>query len=126
MSEPKTLPSSLREKKRYLAYEIISEEPVSFQDVVSAFWSSMLSLLGELGTAKANVWFVKDTWDGDRQRGVIRCRHTAVDDVRAAIATVEEIEDTRAIVQSLGVSGTMKGARKKYLGKRTLEDFSGD
>lgn len=123
-AKPKTLPATLREKKRYLAFEIISEKPVAFDGVVEAFWSSLLSLLGELGTAHANVWFVKDAWDVTRQRGLVRCDHTAVEKVRVALALITSIEGVRVVPHSLGVSGTMEGARKKFLGERTLKDFT--
>lgn len=124
--KPKTLPPTLREKKRYLAFEIISEKPVAFENVVEAFWSSLLSLLGELGTAHTGVWFVRDAWDEKRQRGLVRCDHVQVDNVRVALAMINEVDGTRVVPHSLGVSGTMEGARKKFLGERTLKDFTGE
>ena len=120
---PKILPPTLREKKRYLAFEIISEEKVEFGDVVNAFWHSLLNLIGEVGASRANIWFVADSWDAEKQRGLIRCDNKYVEYVRVALALIERIGDKRVIIYTLGVSGTMKAAKRKFFGERTLEDF---
>jgi len=119
----KILPPTLREKKRYLAFEIISEEKVEFGDILNAFWHSLLNLVGEVGASHANIWFISDSWDENNQRGLIRCDNKYVEYVRAALALIERIGDNRVIPYTLGVSGTMKAARRKFFGERTLEDF---
>lgn len=121
--KPKTLPSSMRKKRRYLAFEILSEDDVSFDQLVDSFWDALLDFLGEFGTSRTDVWFVKDSWDERRQRGLVRCNHKTVEDVRAALALIKDMDGQRVIVNTLGVSGTMEGARKKFLGKRTLEAY---
>lgn len=123
MKEPKILSPSLRENKRYLGFEIISEEKLKFEDILNAFWHSILNLCGELGTSKANIWFIKDTWDEVNQRGLIKCKNDSVEYVRSALALIERIGDVKVIVYTLGVSGTMKAAKRKFFGERTLEDF---
>ena len=37
--------------------------------------------------------------------------------------TKERVGDKRMIIYTLGVSGTMKAAKRKFFGERTLEDF---
>lgn len=123
MAETKTLPPTLRENKRYLAFEIISEEKIDFPDVVNAFWHSLLNMVGEVGASCANIWFVRDSWDPEKQRGLVRCDNKFVEYVRAALALIDRIGDKRIIPYTLGVSGTMKAARRKFFGERTLEDF---
>ena len=39
---------------------------------------------------------------------------------------MERIGDRRVIPYTLGVSGTMKAAKRKFFGERTLEDFSSE
>lgn len=123
MAKLNVLPPTLREKKRYLAFEIISEEKLEFEDILNAFWHSLLNLCGELGTSQANIWFIKDLWDEQNQKGLIKCRHDSVEYVRSALALIERIGDIRVIIYTLGVSGTMKAAKRKFFGERTLEDF---
>jgi len=123
VKKPKMLPPTLREKKRYLAFELISDEKLEFGEIVNAFWHSLLNLVGETGASQANIWFVKDTWDEKNQRGLLRCENNYVEYVRAAMALIERIGDNRVIPYTLGVSGTMKAAKRKFFGERTLEDF---
>ncbi len=121
--KPKILPPTLRENKRYLAFEIISEEKLDFGEVLNAFWHSLLNVVGELGASKANIWFVKDTWEDKNQRGLIRCSNNYLEYVRSATALIDRIGDVRVVPYTLGVSGTMKAAKRKFFGERTLEDF---
>lgn len=118
------LPKSLREKKRYIAFHVISENKVEFTDLLTSLWRSLLSLLGEKGTSKVDLWIMKDTWDENKQRGLIRCNHKKVEEVRLALGLIKNIKEEDVIVRSLGVSGTMKSAQKKYFGKREITDFS--
>lgn len=121
--KPNILPPSLRERKRYIAFKIISKEKIDFGNLVNRLWYSLLNLMGEYGTSKCNIWIVKDSWDEKRQIGLIKCNHKHVKHVRAALALIDRIGDTKVIIKSLGVSGTMKAAEKKFLGKRNLTDF---
>lgn len=125
MSGPETLPSSLREKRRYIAFEVFSEEDAEFGDLINALWSSILDLFGEANTGDIGFWLVKDAWDEGKQRGLIKCNHNHVSEVRLAMALVERIGDSKVSIRSLGVSGTLKTARKKYLGERDLTDYGG-
>ncbi len=125
MARPETLPSSLREKKRYIAFEIRSESQVEFGDLINALWSSILDLFGEINTGRISFWLVKDLWDKEKQKGLIKCNHNHVSEVRLALGLVERIGENKVSIRSLGVSGTMKSARKKYFGEKDLTDFQG-
>lgn len=111
-----TLPSSLREKQRYIIFEILSEEQHDLGAFVNAAWDAMLDLLGENGVAHAQPWILKDLYDESQQQGGIRVHKDHVEDVRAAITLMTDIGRTDATVHVLGVTGTMDSARKKYFG----------
>lgn len=123
VERPQTLSPTLRERRRYLAFKVISKNKIPLADISGAIWHSILNFLGELGTAQANVWLVKNVYDEKNQLGLIRCTHTAVEHVRAALALVNRIGDQRVIVKVIGVSGTIKAARKKYFGEKDLASF---
>lgn len=55
---------------------------------------------------------------------MIRCSHLAVENVRASLALINRIGDVRVIIKVLGVSGTIKAARRKFFGEKTLEDYT--
>lgn len=125
MDRPEMLPSSLRKKKRYLAFEVIGEKKVKFKQMVNAVWHTMLNLYGEVNTSSIDLWLIKDLWREETQRGVIKCSHHHVNEVRLALALLDRIGDDEVLIKTLGVTGTMKSARKKFLEKKqgNLRDF---
>ncbi len=120
---PKILSPTLREKKRYIAYQVVSEQKVLLSDLTNAIWHSLMSFLGELTTAHAKIWIMKDSYNEEKQTGIIKCSHVSVEHVRSALALIQRIGDTRTVIKILGVSGTIKGARRKFLHPITLETF---
>jgi RNase P/RNase MRP subunit POP5 len=112
----KPLLSSFRERKRYLAFEIVSKTPIEdFKAVSSAIWSASLQFLGELECGKAGIMILHDKFDKDRQRGLIRVNHTYVDKLRASISLIDNIDDKKVLIRSRGVSGIMKKAEGKFI-----------
>jgi len=121
---PKPLPSSLRGRRRYIAYQVISEEKFIFQDLANSIWHSLLNLLGELGASEADIWIARDIYDEKRQIGIIRCSHDMVEHVRAALALMERIGDIRVVVKVLGISGSIKATRMKFFEETKLTEFT--
>ena len=121
---PKILPPTLRDKKRYLAYQVISDDKIEFAEINNSMWYSILSFLGEKGTAEADVWIIRNSYEEERKMGLIKCSHTSVEEVRTALALVKKIGENRVIIRVLGISGTMKAAKKKFFGERDLRDFA--
>ena len=124
MAEPRPLPPSLRLHSRYLIFEIISDEKVSYNDMVTAIWNSMLNLLGELETSDVKMWLIQNLYDEKNQRGVIKCRHDFVEKMRAVLSLMQMIGEKRVIIKILGVTGTIKSARNKYLISKDLRSFT--
>jgi len=107
---------SLREKKRYLAFEVISNESIEkFFHISEAIWESCLSYLGTLGVANSGIWLLPDMWNKETQRGLIKISHKQVHNVKAALTLIKKINRQNVIVKSLGVSGILKKARERYL-----------
>ena len=123
--KPNRLSPTLRDKKRYLAFYVERGGEVQFMDLLNAIWQGILGFLGELGTAKAGIWILKTTWDEQKRMGLIKCNNTAVEEVRAALALVNRVGDIPVTVTVVGVSGTIKGAKKKFFGERDLMSFAG-
>jgi ribonuclease P/MRP protein subunit POP5 len=123
MDRPQTLRPTLRERRRYLAFQVVSKGPVPASDIASAIWHSILNFLGELGTAMADVWLVKSVYDEKNQIGLVRCGHTSVEQVRTALALVQRIGDRPVVIKTLGISGTIGAARKKYFGEKDLTSY---
>src|SRR3990172_235861 len=117
---PKSLPSSLRGRKMFIAYQVISEEKVLLEDLINTIWHTTLNFLGEQGTSKTDMWIAKDTFDEKNQMGLIRCSHDSVEEVRTSLALIERIGDVRVVFKVLGISGTMSAAKMKFFGETRL------
>ena len=78
MVQPKILPPSMRSQKRYIVFEVISENKITYNDLMNAVWNSMLSFLGELNSADAKIWIVQNLYKENEQVCVIKCRHDYV------------------------------------------------
>lgn len=107
----KILLPTLREKERYVAFQIISEEAVVYSDFEAAIWNTMMDFFGELGTSQTSLWLIKNLYDEEKQIGVIRCNHESVQNVLTALGLIERLGDARVIVKILKVSGTIRGLR---------------
>jgi ribonuclease P/MRP protein subunit POP5 len=104
---------SKRVKKRYLALKVVCEQSVNERDVRDAVWNAVLKLFGEYGVSQTNLGFME--YDPQRDYVVVRCSHTAVEMVRASIASIMEINGKPVVVHVIGVSGTLRALRKKVL-----------
>ena len=108
----KPLLPSLRERKRYLVFEVISKKRLnSMPD--KDIEKSMRNLHGEIGLGKAGLIFLKNKWNKIKQRGIIKVNYKYVDQLRAALCSFHNRE---VIMRSVGVSGILKKAEEKYLG----------
>lgn len=112
----KRLLPSLRAKKRYIAFELISEGHVSRSDLVKEVMSSATSLLGDVTTSECDIRVLGfEDW-----KGIIQCSHTKVKETRASLATLTRIGGKRATLHILGTSGTIKRATEKFLQYQTV------
>jgi len=104
---------SRRVRRRYLALKIISEQPVEGRDVMNAVWKAVVQLFGEYGASQANLSLIE--CNSQKNYAIVRCSHTAVDMVRASVASITEMNGKPAVIHVLGVSGTLRALRKKAL-----------
>ena len=100
----------MRPRRRYIAFEIIGAK-MGRNDVVKAL---DLTFRGahdlELNRALLKLVF----YEASSQRGLLRCGHKQVDEVKAII-TGREIGEKKASSKVLGISGTIKAAKRKFL-----------
>ncbi len=111
MAKIKAILPSLREKKRYLAFNIVSKGKIKdFSSVSKAVWQGMLSFNGTKGAAQAGIWVLPEKYNSSLQKGLVRVNHKNVDSLKAGLATIQEIEGMPVVVKSIGVSGSLKKA----------------
>lgn len=112
----KSLLPSLKEKTRYIAFEIISEKAIKdFKTVEKAIKEAVLAFIGQLGLAKANLILIKDCWLPEKQRGIIKVNNQSLNEVKMSLALIKEINSNKTIINCIGVSGILNKAKKRYL-----------
>ncbi len=99
---------SLREKKRYLAFEMLSESAVSRRDFIDELERSASSLLGDIGSSECGLKMLSF----DRTGGIVRCARTKTELMRAVLATINRVMGVRVAVHVIGSSGSVKGAER--------------
>ncbi len=111
--KPKYLPPTLRDKHRYIAFHVIGERPFKKEEIKRAIWDASLSTLGVLGSTRAKPWFID--FDEKSQTGIVRVDRKSVEELRFALTLLTRINGSRAVVRTLGVSGTIKRLKGKFL-----------
>ena len=104
---------SRRGRRRYLALKFVSEQPVNGRDAMDAVWKAVLQLFGEYGASQASLSLIE--FNSQKNYAIVRCSHTAVEMVRASVASITEINEKPAAIHVLGFSGTLRALRKKAL-----------
>ena len=105
MAKKTILKPTLREKKRYIAFEIVSKNRLQAKDVAETVWQSCLGYLGEKGCAAAGIHFLNEQWNQEKQKGMIRVENNHVNDLKTALALVKKIGNEEIVIRSLGTSG---------------------
>ena len=141
-------PPSLRERRRYIVFEVIyeehrkkhekhekknqesekererknreekeekskikDEEGISERALLRAIWDALYSLYGDIGVSECGIWLID--YDEKRGVGILRCTHTKVEAVRAALACIHMINGRRTCIRGVVTSGTIKAARRR-------------
>ncbi|MEM4780340.1 MAG: Rpp14/Pop5 family protein, partial [Halalkalicoccus sp.] len=114
------LPKHARPKWRYLAVGIETWPDVDLSR--GAFqrhlWYAGQNLLGDPGCADADLRVFGFEHGEGSGEAVVRTRRDTVEDARAALACIDEVEGAEVGVSVRGVSGTVKSCEEKYLGRR--------
>jgi len=106
------LPPAKRETNRYLVFEVISKGKSSKTEISKAIWASALQFLGERGAGKLSLRLID--WDEKKQKGILKVNSKGLQEARASLALIKEIEKSKAIFHVLTVSGILKKAKKEF------------
>jgi ribonuclease P/MRP protein subunit POP5 len=100
-------------RRRYLALKIEHIKEINERDLENAFLGAVSRLFGEYGASKTGLVLLSH--DPVKNFVVLRCTNTALDMVKASLASITEIGSEPAVVRVLGVSGTLRSLRRKFL-----------
>jgi len=112
MQKLKPVMPSLREKKRYLAFEVLSDAKLSSEHIAKAVMQASLQFAGELGTAEMGIIPLTESFT--KNKGIIRVSNVGLDRLKASLTLITTIDGHPVSVRSLAVSGNL-GKMKKAL-----------
>ncbi len=107
----KGFPPSLKRKKRYIAFELISEDRINGREFMNEVTKTMLAVFGELNSAHSDIWL--EYFNG--RHGILRCNREALDKIKFVLNLINRVGNTKIVTRILGVSGTIRRCKKKYL-----------
>ena len=106
----KLLPS-LKQKKRYLVFEVVSKESFSISEIEKSVYEALHSFLGQLGVAKSSPLLIKEKYKNNKF--ILKINNKYVDEVKSALILIKKIKNVSVIVKSIITSGTLKTASLK-------------
>lgn len=119
MTKIKPLMPSLREKKRYIVFEAITEKHInSSNSFYRAITEAAQGYIGLNGLAKAGIQSFSDYYHHESQRGVIRTSHAMAEAIKAACCFITEIDGQPALVKSVMTTGMFHKAQQSAKGGR--------
>ena len=116
MVKIKPLLPNLRQKKRYLAIEVLSKQKIgSIEAIFRSINRSMLDFFGQSGTSSAEMMLLANKSSPERQRLLIKVAAASVDKLRASLTMITQINNIDCIVRCIGASGMLNKAYTKYI-----------
>ncbi len=116
----KHLPKHLRPRWRYLAVKLESwpDAAIDRRSFQRELWYAGQNLLGDPGSADADLSVVRFEFGDGTGETIIKVRHGETEPARAALACIDCINGSPVGLRVAGISGTIRAAEEKFLGKR--------
>ena len=116
MTKIKPLLPSLRERKRYIVFEVLSDKPLTFaKNISKSIENTLLRVFGEQGYARCGPIFLHNKYDPKKQQGIVRVAHTSVDEFITAMALTETVDTMPVAIRTRGVSGILAKAQSQFM-----------
>ncbi|WP_101296558.1 Rpp14/Pop5 family protein [Halegenticoccus soli] len=116
----KHLPKHLQPRWRYLGVGIEAwpDADLTRGAFQRELWFAAQNLLGDVGSADADLTVLGFRFGGGVGETVVRARRGHADEARAALACVDDVGGDPIGVRVRGVSGTVRACEERYLGGR--------
>ena len=112
----KPLLPSLRERKRYLVYTVITtsalQMPFSHDAVTEAITTGYKQVYGELQLGQAGLQYFSEYYNQTQSAGIIRINHKQLPLLQTSLCYVTMINNEKVIIASKYVSGVLGKARE--------------
>jgi len=96
----KLLPS-LKQKKRYIVFEIKSSKEFLYSDLKKSIETALADFVGQLGLSKSSPMLIKEKFKDNKF--IIKINHTHVDECKVALILIKKIKNIPVMIKSLVV-----------------------
>ncbi|MBI2105743.1 hypothetical protein HYT56_02810 [Candidatus Woesearchaeota archaeon] len=107
----KKLLPSLREKKRYIAFEIESESRLDREEIINAVDSSCKSFIGDFYSGKAGIMVLDETISNNK--GVLKVGNKYLDLVKSGLMMIRKVNGKNILFKNVKVSGSLGKSKNK-------------
>lgn len=101
----------MRERRRYIAFEAVGRASVS--DILQT-----INFLRASRPKTEQSMLKLVLYDTCSRRGLLRCGHKQVDEIKVSMSEAGEVSTKMVSFRILGVSGTIRAAKRKFLAAR--------
>jgi len=98
-------------RRRYIAIKVECEQPPPKNTIIDSIWKSLLQLFGEYGASQTDLKFIE--YNPKERFMILRCSHDALNLVKTSISMITKIDDSKAALHIVYVSGTLKTLLKR-------------
>jgi len=98
-----------RVRRRYLLFRVVSDRRCGGREIADAVRESVLRLYGLHGLSQVEPVIIE--FDEEDQRGILRCSHRHLRQMRASLAYITSIGGSAASIHVLRASGTIRALR---------------
>jgi ribonuclease P/MRP protein subunit POP5 len=115
----KHLPKHLQPRWRYLAVGIETwpDAALDRDQFQRALWYSAQNLLGDVGSADADLTLFGFSHADGSGEAVVRTRRDSVEQARGIITAIDSVDGVAVGIRVRGVSGTVRACEEKYMGR---------
>ena len=106
-NKTKALLPSLKNKKRYIAFEIITDNKLLLKQPLNNTINELNQKLGLIEASKAGIMPVK--YDVNTQIGILKNNNKYTDKIKTMMGMITELGTQETIINPIKVSGTIKG-----------------
>lgn len=101
------LQPSLRQKKRYVVFQVIGAQKFSWAEIKSEVEAAAQQFWGDWGKARASPLLLDEKFSFQKQTFIIKVNHKYVDQLIMAMALSKSIKNIPIIMRSTITSGTI-------------------
>lgn len=108
----KPLLPTLRQKKRFIKAKIHCHEKLTFKEISENMIDELIQFIGAIEFGKGGIWILRDKFDYENQTVVLKVNLKTKDKLLGALALINYLGKGKCRIETLRVSGTLKGLEK--------------